>query len=156
MSFYTRHEHIQYTALLYLWERRSDNDIIVCVCVCMWSICRCVCTCVCTHVHVHVYTCVCACVYMCMGGSVVAVWCSGCVLGSGPEVLSSSPTQATFTSSFSSASYQPHQSTQLWLGTWHLLGCNSRPFLRKQQWSRWDFGCPHHLLWGKACSPASS
>ncbi len=26
----------------------------------------------------------------------------------------------------------------------------------KQQWSRWDFGCPHHLLWGKACSPASS
>ena len=25
-------------------------------------------------------------------------------------------------------------------------GANSRPFLMKQQWSRWDFGCPHHLL----------
>ena len=21
---------------------------------------------------------------------------------------------------------------------------NSRHFLMKQQWSRWDFGCPHH------------
>ncbi len=35
-------------------------------------------------------------------------------------------------------------------------GANSRPFLMWQQWSRCDFGCPHHLLWGKACSPASS
>ncbi len=35
-------------------------------------------------------------------------------------------------------------------------GANSRPYLMKQQWSRWDFGCSHHLLWGKACSPASS
>ena len=26
---------------------------------------------------------------------------------------------------------------------------NSRLFLIKQQWSRWDLGCPHHLMWGK-------
>ncbi len=32
---------------------------------------------------------------------VVAVWCSGCDLGSGPEVLSSSPTLAIFTVWFS-------------------------------------------------------
>ncbi len=28
-------------------------------------------------------------------------------------------------------------------------GANLRLFLMKQQWSRWDFRCPHHLL----CSP---
>ncbi len=32
----------------------------------------------------------------------VAVWYSGCVLGSGPEVLSSSPTQAMFPSNYPS------------------------------------------------------
>ncbi len=64
------------------------------------------------------------CVCMC----VVAVWCSGCVLGSGPTVLSSSLTQALFPSDFPSASHQPHQSTQLWLGTWHLLGCRFKAF----------------------------
>ncbi len=33
----------------------------------------------------EVYHKVCVCVCVC-GGCVVAVWCSGCVLGSGPEV----------------------------------------------------------------------
>ncbi len=126
-----------------------------------------------------VYVCMYVCVrmYICMYVCVVAMWCSGCVLGSGPEIPSSSPTQAIFhpyihthihthkqTNSLAalgvmappSASHQPHQSTQLWLGTWHLLGCKFKAFLMKQQWSRWDFGCPHHLLWGKVCSPASS
>ncbi len=56
------------------------------------------------------------------------VWCSGCVLGSGPAVLSSSPTQAIFPSDFPSVSHQPYQSTQLWLGTWHLLGCKFKAF----------------------------
>ncbi len=40
------------------------------------------------------------CVCVCCGGVcvvvVVAVWCSGCVLGAGPKVLSSSPTLAIF------------------------------------------------------------
>ena len=70
---------------------------------------------------VFVFVCVCVCVRTC-------VWCSGYVLGSGPEVLSSSPTQTIFPSDFPSASYQPHQSTQLWLGTWHLLGCKFKAF----------------------------
>ena len=30
-------------------------------------------------------------------------------------------------------------------GTWHKLGCKLW-LLLDQQWSRWDFGCPHHLL----------
>ena len=41
---------------------------------------------------------------------VVAVWCSGCVLGSGPEVPEFKPHSGNFPSSFPSAS---HQSTQL-------------------------------------------
>ncbi len=28
-------------------------------------------------------------------------------------------------------SHQPHQSTQLWLGTWHLLGCKFKAFSHK-------------------------
>ncbi len=55
-----------------------------------------------------------------------------------------------FTSGFTSASCQPHQSTQLWLGTGICWGANSRPFLMKQQWSRWDFWCPHHC-WTQGC-----
>ncbi len=50
--------------------------------------------------------CVCVCVYVCMW------W-----LHSG-----------NFPSDFPSASHQPHQSTQLWLGTWHLLGYKSKAF----------------------------
>ncbi len=40
------------------------------------------------------------CVYVCMRVC-VSVWCSGCVQSSGPEVLSSSPTQTIFPSDFS-------------------------------------------------------
>ncbi len=52
--------------------------------------------------------CVCVCVCVEGGGGGVVLWCSGCVLGSGPEVPSSNPTLATFyLSGFSSsASYQ--------------------------------------------------
>ncbi len=42
-----------------------------------------------TRISVY-FKCVCVCVCVCE----VTVWCSGCVLGSGPEVLSSSPTLA--------------------------------------------------------------
>ncbi len=66
-----------------------------------------VCVCVCERERVCVSVSVCVCVRVCV------VWCSGCVLGSGPAVLSSSPTQAIFPSDFPSASHQPHQSTQL-------------------------------------------
>ncbi len=68
-----------------------------------------------------VYVCVCV---VCM----VAVWCSGCVLGSGPEVPEFKPNSGNLPSDFPSASHQPHQSTQLWLGTWHLLGCKFKAF----------------------------
>ena len=64
-----------------------------------------VCIFVCVYVCMYVCTCVCVCVCVC-----VAVWCSGCVLAQGLRSQSSSPTQATFPSSFPSAS---HQSTQL-------------------------------------------
>ncbi len=44
----------------------------------------CVCVCICMCVCVYMYVCVC-------------VWCSGCVLGSGPEGLEFKPhTQAVF------------------------------------------------------------
>ncbi len=36
--------------------------------------------------------------------------------------------RANFPSGFPPTSYQPHQSTQLWLGTWHLLGCKFKAF----------------------------
>ncbi len=92
---------------------------------------------------------VCVCVCVC-----VAVWCSGCVLGSGPQVPEFKPNSGIFSIWFSI--FLPAPPVQLWLGTWHLLGCKFKAFSHEQQWSRWDFGCPHHLLWGKACSPASS
>ena len=58
-----------------------------------------------------------------------AVWCSGC---------------DTTLATFHSASHQPHKSTQLWLGTWQLLGCKFKSFFLWNR-SRWDFRCPHHL-----------
>ncbi len=106
-----------------------------CVCECVYvSVCMCVYICVCEWVCVSECVCLSVCVCVC-----VCVWVCVCVV---------------------------------WLCPWlraHLVisicydwvpgicwGANSRPFLMKQQWSRWDFGCPHHLLWGKVCSPASS
>ncbi len=57
------------------------------------SVPLCVCVCVC------VYMCVCVCVCVC-------VWCSGCVLGSGPEVPEFKPNSGgNFPSSFPSASH---------------------------------------------------
>ncbi len=40
----------------------------------------------------------------------------------------SSPTLAIFHLVLPSASHQPHQSTQLWLGAWHLMGCKFKTF----------------------------
>ena len=71
---------------------------------------------------------VCVCVCVCSGSGV-----------------SSSPTQAIFHLIF----YLPPTSpTSYWVPgiCW---GANSRIFLVKQQWSRRDFRCPHHLPWGK-------
>ncbi len=45
-------------------------------------------------VCVFVCVCVCVCVYVCVCVGVCVLCGGGCVLGSGPEVLSSSPTQA--------------------------------------------------------------
>ncbi len=38
------------------------------------------------------------------------------------------PHSGLFPSAFPSASHQSHQSTQLWLGTWYLLGCKFKAF----------------------------
>ncbi len=68
---------------------------------------------VCVYMYLYVCKCMCmyACVYRCMYVYVcVAVWYSG---RQGLRSLSSSPTLAFFPSDFPSASYQPHQSTQL-------------------------------------------
>ncbi len=117
--------------------------VCVCGCVCV-AVCVCGCVCLSVCVSVRVAVCVCVCVYVC-----VAVWCSGCVLGSGPEVLSSCPTRAIF-------HLPPTSPTSL---IWYLAFAGVQIqglFSCKKQWSRWDFGCPHHLLWGKVSSPASS
>ncbi len=71
--------------------------------------------------------CVCVCVCVCV------LWCSGCVLRSGPEVLSSSPTQAIF-------HLPPTSPPSCDWGPGICWDANSRPFLMQQQWSRWDFG----------------
>ncbi len=94
---------------------------------------------VCVYVCVYVYVCMYACIY-------VAIWYSSCVLGSGPEVLSSSPTQAIFPSVFHLPPTSPTSPPSCDWGPGICWGANSRPFLMQQQWSRWDFGCPHHLL----------
>ncbi len=105
-----------------------DGCVLVCVCVCM-------------------LVCVCVCVLVCVRVDVVAVWCSGCVLGSGPQVPEFKPNSGIF---FHLIFYLPPTSPTSqpscdWVPgiCW---GANSRPFFMQQQWSRWDFGCPHHLL----------
>ena len=67
------------------------------------------CTIVCAYVFACVL-CIHACLRMCVCAlcMCVAVWCSGCVLDTGPEVSSSSSTLAILHLVF-----QPHQSTQL-------------------------------------------
>ncbi len=97
--------------------------------------------------------CACACMYsMCM----YVWWLCGVVvvsLAQGLRSTSSSPTQAIFHLVFHLPPTSPPSCDWVPGICW---GANARPFLMKQQWSRWDFGCPHHLLWGKVCSPASS
>ncbi len=69
--------------------------------------------------------CVCVCVCVC-----VSVWCSGCVLGSGQLfhlVFHLPPTSPTSPPSCD------------WV-TGICWCVNSRPFLMKQQWSKWDLG----------------
>ncbi len=83
----------------------------------------------------------CVCVYVCVCGVVVVtVWC----------VVVVSHTQAVFHLVFHLLPPAPPVHSAV-IG---YLVANSRPFLMKQQWSRWDFGCLHHLLWGQACAPA--
>ncbi len=65
----------------------------------------------------------------------VAVWYSD----SGPEILSSSPTLVAI------FHLPPSSPPSCDWGPGVCWGANSRPFLMKQQWSRWDLGCPHHL-----------
>ncbi len=79
---------------------------VVCACMCMHYVFVCVCVCVFGGGGV----CVCVCVVVVV---VMAVWCSGCVLGSGPEVPEFKPNSGNFPSDFPSASNQTHQSTQL-------------------------------------------
>ncbi len=104
----------------------------------------CVCVCVC------VYVCVCVCIYVCVcvwcsgcGGCVV---CSGCVLGSGPEGLEFKPhTQAAFHLVFHLPPTSPRSPPSCdWVPGIYWVA-NSRPFLMKQQWSRWDFRVPTSL-----------
>ncbi len=67
------------------------------------------------------------CVYVCM-----LVWCSGCVLSILFSIcLPPAP--------------PVHPSVIGYLTFAICWGANSRPFLMKQQWSRWDFGCAHHI-----------
>ncbi len=73
-------------------------------------------------VYVCVYVCMYVCMYVCICARMVAVWYSGCVLGSGPEVLSSSPTQATFRLVFHLPPTSPPSCD------WHLLGCKFKAF----------------------------
>ncbi len=70
----------------------------------------------------------------------------GCVLASVAEVSEFKPNSGNFHLPPTSPTSPPSCN---WVPSicW---GANSRPFLMKQQWSRWDFGCPHNLLRGKA------
>ena len=103
--------------------------VVECICGRCMTVCTCVCVCVCVCDRYVLYLC-------------VAVWCSGCVLGSAP-----------------SPRFKPHSSNfSIWFSICLLpaspvhpavigylafaKGANSRPFLMEQQWSRWDFGCP--------------
>ncbi len=80
------------------------------------KICMCMCVCVCVYMYVCVYVC-------------VAVWCSGCVLGSGPQVPEFKPNSGIFSSDFPSASYQPHHPPSCDWVPGICWGANSRPFL---------------------------
>ncbi len=84
--------------------KKEEKGTYVCVCVCVCVNINCLCCGMGTAVD---------CVVLWGHELFVSVVLSGCVLGSGPAVLSSSPTQAIFPSDFPSASHQPHQSTQL-------------------------------------------
>ncbi len=90
------------------WERlvffftRSvsiNSRSILCMCVCMYA---CVCVCLCGVVVVS--------------------------RAQGPRSWVQAQLRQFFHLIFPSASHQPHQSTQLWLGTWHLLGCEFKAF----------------------------
>ncbi len=74
----------------------------------------------------QVQVCVCVCVCVC---------CSGCVLGSGPAVLSSSPTQAIFPSDFHLPPTSPTSPPSSDWVPGIYWGASSRPFLMKQQWT---------------------
>ncbi len=113
----------------------------VCACVCV-HVCACMCVCVCVHVCVCMCVCVCACVCVCVCVCVCTWWLCGVVVVSLAQGLgspSSSPTQAIFHLVFHLPPTSPTSPPS----------CNSRPFLMKQQWSSWDFRCPHNWLWGK-------
>ena len=108
------------------WDRTftyGKQSICVCLCVC---VCVCVCMCRMCVIHVCVWcmcvcllqvcecvcVCVCVCVYVC-----VCMWLYPWLMAWAPRVQAS--LRQFFPSSFPSTSHQPHQSTQLWLGTWY-------------------------------------
>ena len=122
----------------------------VCLYVCMyvWHWYLCECQRVCQGISVCMYALICMYALLRVGpGGCGAWWCSG--LGIGLMIHGSWVRVPPLADEHSSpASHHPHQSTQLWMGTWRKLGwCKSRLLFTQQQWSRWDFGCPHHLLW---------
>ncbi len=85
------------------------------------------------------------CVYVC-----VCVWWL-CVFSSQPVGSEFKPHSGNFPSVFFLICLPPappvHPGCDWVPGIF--WGANSRPFLMQQQWSRWDFGCPHHLLVSK-------
>ena len=122
---------------IYEWETSASyimhwTHLLVCLCMCV-----CMHACVC----VYVYACMYACTRVCMRACMYVY--SGWVLGSGPKVSECKPHSGNFPSSFPSAS---HQSTQIRLGTWHLLGCKFKAFSHETAMVQVGLGCPHHLL----------
>ncbi len=111
-------ENISYCDLVcHLWQRSIIQWVV------FFQGSRCVCVCV--------SVCVCVC-----GVVVVTVWC----------VVVVSHTQAVFHLVFHLPPTSPTSPLSCdWVPGIYWVA-NSRPFLMKQQWSRWDFGCLHHLL----------
>ena len=125
-------------------EERSWGTEGMSVCLSV-SICLSVCVflSVCLSVCLSMYVCM----YVCMLWGLVAKWGRSLSSWSMGHEFESHHLQMNIVQSSSPASHHPHQSTQLWMGTWCKLGCKSRLLFTQQQWSRWDFGCPLHLLW---------
>ncbi len=120
-------ENISYCDLVcHLWQR----SIIQWVAFFQGSRCVCGCVCVCC-VCVCVVCVLCVCVWLCGGVVVVS-------LAQGLRVLSSSLTPRQFSILFSTCLSPTSPPSCDWVPDIYWVA-NSRPFLMKQQWSRWDF-----------------